>query len=709
MDRDTARQEIRERIDCKRYLEKSKKSGLFNCPFCGSGKGKNATGALKLYKTNTWTCHACGKSGDVIDLYQNATGADFFTALFMLGQEIGIEIETGADKGKNRQATQTAPNSPIEGQTTQKDINVPSDDKNPNTGRLEGDDLPSADFREYYKKCRDRLNDPSAISYLSARGIDIKTAEAAWIGFDPEADPANAPGAMGNEHKPHPCLRLIIPTTRAHYVGRRIDGQKEFDKVNAKGSTPGIFNKQALYAQDVQEVFITEGAFDALSVLEAGGAAIALNSANNAEMLIKSLERRRTGATLILCLDNDQAGEKAGETLKEGLARLEIPFLTADICNGAKDPNEALTADRAEFFKAVQEAKEKAMETTQNAREVQEVTTASDYLSKGIYEKDIAYFKEYKDRKMGLHRDIDRYLTLYPGLAVLGGASSLGKTTFITAMIDKLLDRGETVLFFSLEQLPIEIITKSLTRKLSEIDPATRLTNIDIKNGATCENLERVKRAYIEHARNYHIIPGDFRTTAADISETVKDFREKHGGENCRPIVIVDYLQLIAPPAGFRGGIRETIDENIKALKLMQLRNRCFVIVVSSFNRSSNYEPVSYESFKETGMIEFTCDYVWGLQLSILDAENEDFYTVTGVKGGKSERPLDQKKKLVNKAQAETPKKVEFVSLKNRNGKQFFKAFFDYRPSLDLFTETTEAGGQWVDGDPAVFEKTQRV
>ena len=318
------------------------------------------------------------------------------------------------------------------------------------------------------------------------------------------------------------------------------------------------------------------------------------------------------------------------------------------------------------------------------AADVITAADASSYLSGGVFERDIEYFKQYKDRKTGFD-DIDKYLTLYPGLAALGGASSLGKTTFVVNLIDRLLDRGETVLYFSLEQLPIEIITKSLARKLYEKDPFTDLTNIDIKNGATSPELEEIKKEYAAQATRYKIITGSFRTTAADIVEYVEKYRQTHGGEDCKPIVIIDYLQLIAAPAGFRGGIREYTDENVKALKDMQKRNGLFVLMISNFNRSSNYEPVSYESFKETSMIEYTCDYIWGLQLSILDAENDDFYTVIGPKGGRNERPIDQKRKMVNEAQAETPKRVEFVSLKNRNGKQFFKAFFDYFPQHDCY------------------------
>ena len=80
---------------------------------------------------------------------------------------------------------------------------------------------------------------------------------------------------------------------------------------------PGIFNVKALYAQDVQEVFVTEGAFDALSVLEAGYTAIALNSAGNFDALIKQLEQRRTAAALILCPDNDSDPRTAERVKKE--------------------------------------------------------------------------------------------------------------------------------------------------------------------------------------------------------------------------------------------------------------------------------------------------------------------------------------------------------------------------------------------------------
>ena len=100
MDRESAKREIKARVSCERYLEKSR-GGLYCCPFCGSGHGKNATGAVKYYPdTNTICCFGgCGgdsggkgKKYDVIDLYQKETGADYNTALSLLADEIGITI-----------------------------------------------------------------------------------------------------------------------------------------------------------------------------------------------------------------------------------------------------------------------------------------------------------------------------------------------------------------------------------------------------------------------------------------------------------------------------------------------------------------------------------------------------------------------------------------------------------------------------------------
>lgn len=310
--------------------------------------------------------------------------------------------------------------------------------------------------------------------------------------------------------------------------------------------------------------------------------------------------------------------------------------------------------------------------------------SAADYLAGGFYNNDIDFIQNYAGRKMGLHEDIDRYLTLYPGLAVLGGQASLGKTTFCINVVNKLLERGEHVLYFALEQRPEELITKILARYIFENNPETNINNLMLNAGDRSAETCAAIGAQADRLKNFHIIECSFETTAQWIIDQVTRYTDNN--PNITPVVIVDYLQIIAAPPAFRGDKRATVDNNLKALKKMQKSKGLFVIVISSFNRSSNMEPVSYECFLETSCIEYTCDYVWGLQLAIQDTDNEEFYIKEGAQGGKKSREEYDKKRMMQEAQAQTPKKVQFVSLKNRRGRQFFKANFDYYPAHDFFT-----------------------
>ena len=122
-------------------------------------------------------------------------------------------------------------------------------------------------------------------------------------------------------------------------------------------TSPGIFHERALAAADTAPVFVTEGAFDALSILEVGGQAVALNSAANWKRLLDALQTQPVRAPLLLCLDNDEAGWAATAELAERLSELRVPFwdVCADVCGSFKDPNEALCADRSGFSNTVRE------------------------------------------------------------------------------------------------------------------------------------------------------------------------------------------------------------------------------------------------------------------------------------------------------------------------------------------------------------------
>lgn len=667
MDREQAKQEIKRGISCLQYLEPSK-NGMYCCPLCGSGKGNHGTGAVKYYKdTNTWYCHGCsnedlqGRPGDAIDLYRIATGTDYNGALSLLANEIGVTIDS--------------PNLPHRDDLRPKGANIPAKDTKGQDGASRGQNDAPADYMEYYKECRDRITDQAAAAYLKKRGISTETAAAYWIGFDPAADPASAPGGKGE--KKHPCARIIIPSNKGHYVGRRTDGVNEFAKINAKGSKPGIFNGGALFAQDVQEVFVTEGAFDALSILEAGHTAIALNSAANAAALLEILEKRRTAATLILCPDNDtdpQTAERVKKefaTLAEGLQRLNISHITEDINGGRKDANEFLTEDREAFAEALAQAQRQAGARPDNTQ----------FYIDTLMRKDIERFKG--EKKTGF-ANLDKAAGgLYSGLYVVAAISSLGKTSFSLQLADQLAESGQEVVYFSLEQSRLELVSKSLARRTVTRDKEGKL---DFKRSYTSLAIRRgnvppqAAAAYKEAVKDrISIIEGNFNCNVSFIGDYIRQYIQRN---KTRPVVFIDYLQILQPADDSRRqSAKETIDTTITELKRMSRELDLTIFAISSVNRANYLTPIDFESLKESGSIEFSCDVLWGLQLQCLN--NDPIFEKEG--------KLKEKRDIVKQAKAANPRKIELSCLKNRYGIANYSCYFNYYPANDLFTEDPAA------------------
>ena len=302
MNREAAKQEVRN--SWKRLYPADRKGKGIICPLCSSGSGSHGTGITENpKKPNQLKCWNCGFQGDVIDLIQQETGADYNTALKNAAAELGIEIDPYrqsaaadfADDGDDRPA-QNAQNAPKTDFKESDDKKTGQQDKTPQRGAEEAAAANVTDYTEYYKECNARLSDPAALSYLQARGISELVADAYYLGYDPEwISPTvrKSQAAKGSEWTPAPTARIIMPISKNHYIARAIspDVQKEFAKMNETGGgKTAIFNRLALYG-DREAVFLVEGVFDALSIIEAGAAAVALNSTSNADKLIKQLEQ----------------------------------------------------------------------------------------------------------------------------------------------------------------------------------------------------------------------------------------------------------------------------------------------------------------------------------------------------------------------------------------------------------------------------------
>lgn len=670
--REQAKEYIKRNLSCRNYLKKAKTGG-YCCIYCGSGTRKGS-GAVKYYdETNTCACFACpdaGKKGrpfDVLDLIQYEYGYDYNAALAEGARQLNITIDNESEeerqrkdkieKGYQEYKKIKAPAAEMTTQKAQEGPQKETDDKTPTEG-TEGRETANTkpaeapDLTEYYKECADRITDEIAVTYLQGRGISLETAQNNFLGFDPAADPAG---------KGYKAPRIIIPVTKSHYIGRAMDPAEQYQKINNAGSKPGIFNGRKVYESN--PVFVTEGVFDALSVEEVGSRAIALNSTSNAELLLKNLEKKRTKNTLVLCLDNDDAGQKATERLKEGLERLKVSFITGNIAGKHKDANEALQADRERFTRAVNAIKLK----------IQCPDNMKDYLA-GAFFEDVEVMRQTGKIKTGFKYLDELSKGVRPRLYIIAALSSLGKTTFALQAADNIAAAGYDVLFFSLEQSKLELVSKSLARlsKLSyDIKPP--LESDQFSNWTIPKYMQPMLEKYIrQEGEHMNIIEGNMDFTISSIGERIRNHIEWTGR---KPVVFVDYLQVIQPDAkDNRGTTKEIVDITVKELKRYSVDYEVPIFALCSVNRNNYQTPIDMESIKESGNIEFTADTIYGLQF---DCINEALFS--------QEKKAVQKRNRIKQARRENPREIELVCLKNRGGRSLWTTNFKYYTNSDLF------------------------
>lgn len=626
MNYNDAKQEIKSRWKELYPMAKDKKGVI--CPLCGHGAGGDGIVVNKASKDkDALKCFSCGFSGDVISLIMQDTGKDFKDAIEYAADYLGIALDEPA---------------------------IPLTDFKP----IEPEAMKTQnDYRNYYEKCAANIQQEPAAQYLKSRGISIETAARFGVGYDEQADPAG---------KGFKEPRIILPVNRSYYIARRIkDKQDNFNKMNSKGETD-IFNKDILY-KGSGVVFVVEGYLDALAVYEAGGEAIALNGLGNKNKLIEMLEKRPTKKTIMLSLDNDQPGENAAGEIADALKRLNISYFKWNISGQYKDPNEALYNDK-EVLKGVIGV------ATEYAKKPDNI----DYYLSCIMQKEIERFKNANKLKTGFENLDEKAGGIYPGLYCIAAISSLGKTTFSHQIADNIAASGNDVLFFSLEQSRLELVSKSINRIVSkETNLREPATSLSIREGYLSENVVEAAELYQQAAGDkMSIIEGNFNCNINYIGDYVRKYIAANGGKDqCKPVVFIDYLQILqADPAGSSRQKREMVDNAVTELKRISRENEIPVFIISSVNRTNYLTPIDFESLKESGGIEYTCDVIWGLQLQALNSDIFD-----------KEKKIKEKRELIQAAKKADPRKIELVCLKNRYGISNFNCYFDYYPKHDYF------------------------
>lgn len=238
-------------------------------------------------------------------------------------------------------------------------------------------------------------------------------------------------------------------------------------------------------------------------------------------------------------------------------------------------------------------------------------------------------------------------------------------------MADQLVKNGEHVLFFSLEQTCLELVTKGISRLMAQKDIQTAVSAIDIRRDINSLLVRQATEEYASFTEHEIILECDFETKIHDIIRSIQNYIQE---TSVLPIVIIDYLQVICP-SDTRQTTKDAVDTHVRAFKKLQKDWDLTVILVSSLNRQNYLTPIDYESFKESGGIEYTADVLWGLQLQVI---NDDIFD--------QDKKLKSKRDKIKSAKNSRPREIEFVCLKNRYGESnLHTCRFLYYAQFDLF------------------------
>lgn len=683
MTRDEARRRVIEELP-QQYLKRDGSRKGFICPVCNSGSGQKGTGMTENKgNPHHFTCWSqnCFKNSDIIDIVQKDRGLSTYNdALEECCKLLGLDYESLESDlssiGSSRSARPTVQR-----------------------------ESERVDYLEQYKAYMQNM---SATEYMHNRGLSDETLKRFMIGF---CSAWQSPKALREGKNPPKTPRVIIPTSRYSYIARdtRVNvPEKEKSYVKMKEGNVSLFNIKAM--KDIKSpaaVFVVEGEIDAMSIEEIGLHAVGIGSTSMTGKFADFCKANRPNCTLIIALDTDESGLKAGASLTEQLKQAHIPCVnvTYRTENGIEsiyrkqnddgfygDANEMLVADRAYFEIAFRSAAEQYCnmpdDDTKAERESYEKHSASQYLGSFVSDT-IAKGQDFIPT--GFY-EIDKTLDggLRAGLYFIGAVSSLGKTTFLLQISDHIAAHGKDVIYISLEMSARELIARSISRHtyIRSEDKKLAKTTLGVMSGKKYQyysddeknNINGAIEDYGKYADHIYIHEG-----VGDIGvDQIRSIVEEHiriTGQ--KPVVMIDYLQILGRPSDEKGGTdKQHVDFDVRELKRMSRDLDLPVVAISSFNRDSYDEPVGMTSFKESGAVEYSSDVLIGLQYYGMDYEKIEKYKTDAATGNRekyisweSDNDHRHRVALLREQNAAKSGKLEAIDiqvkvLKNRNGQR---------------------------------------
>lgn len=697
-----------------RILDKSKDGKGWICGIDGCKHGTHGDGLI-IQKNNisndyTLHCFSCGFHGDIF----NFIGAyyhlhSFKEQLNLLCRMENIELIN--DIGEFDNNFRKLEKSNIDEALIPAKEELKDEKLEFYINALEGKDNR---FKRLIEESQKRIIEPEPKMYLQkVRGLTEKSINYYGLGYTKNLHVGDRTIEQG----------IITPTSWASFCIRDMNPNvSQKDKIR---KPKGAFDiplgmKQVIENKDkkrndinaLEPIFIVEGLFDAPSVYEAGGDAVALNGVG-AKSFIAIYKQYELKRPVLIALDSDDTGQSRQDKIldelkKSGIEAYPIELIPEKLHQeaGLKDANDYLLYDK--------EALKRTVETAKN-KPYQEFLDGFNENQKEAYLLRIRANDRDKVKTGFKILDSEDFLDggLDAGLIVMGALSALGKTTFSLQVADQLATAGNDVIFYSLEMSAHELRDKSISRytakeiinkgllykDVSSNDPKKRPSynrfaktqnqishkTFTFTSNVRSDELEHVQKSIDQYFKDtgghLRIVEGMGNIDADNIRALVEEHIKLTGR---RPIVFIDYLQLLIQPKDENGRRRTMTDKQITDANIFRLKqlSRDYNIpiwAISSFNRDNYNNEVSMSSFKESGAIEYSADVLIGLERLTQDKN---------------------KLKAIMKNEKTTGKReLRLKLLKNRNGKSNTKIKFHYFPAFNYYLEISdeEAPLKWDD------------
>ena len=626
-------------------LRKAKRSGYI-CR-CGNGTGESGDGlSVQEYDWGFhYQCFVCGCGFTNVDLIGEYLGTTSAAEIAKFAAECGW-----ADSDSFTEKRKVAPLM-----------------KEHKTEKIIAD--VQKDYSEFYQKTQNQLEEFIKSQNGKFRGLSLEDLQAVGAGIATAADLKSV-----GENIPASVKCLILPYNNGRFFMRSINDNLQVKRGNCGGKKITVYNP---YEIDFEKpFFVVEGEIDAMSICAVGYPAVALSGAGEYKTLINSLENvsNKNKVKIIMLLDADKAGQsnagRAIEMLKTAGYEAVNFILSKDY-----DANEILQSDSDGLKARLREIYQQAnTEFDRNAAQIdseQNGLKLKNYF-RFSFREEVSNAAKYTERRTGFS-NIDAKQIFLPGLYVVGGLSALGKSTFAWQLLSQLANNGEYCIYCSYEMSQLEMFAKSFCRELYKRE--SQGYSVTIEKPLTSADIRRGN--FGEHNQIERVI-SDFEKSDDDLrllnlqNETIDTLLKKLKkicASTSKPMTIcIDYLQIIPHE---KDSAKAGVDEVVRKLKVFQREENVTFIIISSLNRMSYNEDISFSAFKESGSIEFSADTIWGLQLYFGEGESRTSTDLT-----------DKKKKAI-------PRLIELKCLKNRNGGNY-SCYFKYLPHVDTFISCDE-------------------